>query len=277
MDNMNLPGRGHNLPPEIDILPALPPEPSQEAVVLEMSAAAGSNEPPPFDLAAVTAFKMRVTAFADACGKWRDLGQIQNAEQSAKLTDFVSGARGIAKQIEDKRKSDKKVWDDKAKAVQAAYAPLIDIMDRALDSVKPMQADWLKRENERIAREKAEQERIARDKAAEAERMAAAAAARNDVIGEAEAEAARKEADKALRDAARQVSAKAGSATGGGRAMSLRKVKTAEIHSINGVYMHFREHPAVTELLQRLANEAVRQGVEFDPRILTVKIEEFAA
>lgn len=277
MNDMDMPDRGHNLPPEIDMLPVLPPEPTAEEVAEILADTPAGDDAPPFDIAAVTAFSMQVVAFADACGKWRDLGKIQNTEQSAKLTDFVSGARRITKLIDDKRKADKKVWDDKGKAVQAAYSPLLDIMDRALNSVKPIQADWLKRENDRIAREKAAQDRIAREKTAEAERMAAAAAARNDAIGEAKAEAARKEAEKAMKDAARSVSAKAVSATGGGRAMSLRTIRTAEIHSLNSVYMHFREHPAVIDLLQRLANEAVRQGVEFDPRVLTVKIEEVAA
>ena len=41
--------------------------------------------------------------------------------------------------------------------------------------------------------------------------------------------------------------------------------------------MHFREHPDVIDLLQRLATAAVRAGVEFDPKILTVKKDQVPA
>lgn len=272
-----LPDRSHNLPPDIAMLPVLPPEPTGEAVAEAMAAAPIAAEPPPYDAAKFAAFVLRVSAFTEACGKWRDIKTISTAEQSEKLTDFIGGARGIAKQIEEQRKADKGVWDDKGKIVQAAYVLLIDKMTRAVESVKPLQADWLKREQARIDAEKAELARLAAEKKAEAERLAAQAAARNDVDGEVEAERLRKEAAKDEKSAARTTRAKAGSASGGGRSMSMRSVKTAEIHSRNSIYMHFRDHPAVIDLLQRLANEAVRAGVEFDPKILTVRDDQVAA
>ncbi|HRK67168.1 MAG TPA: hypothetical protein PKY73_06405 [Hyphomonas sp.] len=271
-----LPDRGHNMPPEL--LPVLPPEPAESAVATAVSEIQKeAPEPPPYDLARHTAFKLRVTAFADACGKWRDLGVISTAEQSAKLTDFIGGARGLTKQIEDARKSEKGIWDAKANAVQAAYVALIETMTKAAETVKPLQADWLRREQARIDAEKAEAARVAREKADEAARLAAEAAARNDVAGEVEAERLAKEAAKEQKSAARHITAKAGSATGGGRAMALRTVRTAEIHNFNGVYLAFRDDPAVREVLQRLADAAVRAGVEFDPKVLTVKEEKVAA
>ncbi|MCA0424024.1 MAG: hypothetical protein LCH61_12000 [Proteobacteria bacterium] len=269
-----LPDRGHNMPPEL--LPVLPPEPAAEAV----STAVESLKPrvlPPYDLTIHTAFKLRVDAFADACGKWRDLKVIQTAEQAEKLTDFISGARGIAKQIEENRKAEKGIWDAKGAEVQKAYVGLMDVMTRAIETVKPLQADWLKREQDRIDAEKAEAARIASEKAEEAARLAAEAAARNDVAGEVEAERLAKDAAKEVKAAARPTSAKAGSASGGGRAMALRTVRTAEIHSFNAVYMHFREDPDVRALLQSKANAAIRSGVEFDSKILTVKTERVAA
>lgn len=271
-----LPDRGHNMPPEL--LPVLPPEPAEDAVTTAISKIQVlAPEPPPYDLARHTAFKLRVDAFADACGKWRDLKVIQTAEQSEKLTDFITGARGIAKQIEERRKIEKGIWDAKGAEVQKAYVGLIEVMTRAIDTVKPLQADWLKREQDRIDAAKAEAALVAKAKADEAARLAAEAAARNDVAGEVEAERLAKEAAKEAKAAVRPVSAKAGSATGGGRAMALRTVRTAEIHSFNAVYMHFREDPEVRDLLQRLANAAIRSGVEFDPKILTVKSEQVAA
>ena len=272
----DLPDRSHNNPPEL--LPVLPPEPTEEQVKAQLGKPVEELAAElPYDPIRHAAFKARVIAFTDACGKWRDLKTIQNVEQSEKLTDFITGARGIAKQIEEARKEEKGVHDAKAKVVQDAYVLLIDMMTRAVETVKPLQADWLKREQDRIAAEKAEAARVAKEKADEAARLAAEAAARNDVAGEVEAERLAKDAAKEEKAAARPASAKAGSATGGGRAMSLRTVRTAEIHSQNGVYMHFRENAEVRDLLQRLANAAVRSGVEFDPKILTVKTEQVAA
>lgn len=46
--------------------------------------------------------------------------------------------------------------------MQKAYIPLTDKLDRVIELMKDMQADWLKRENDRIAAEKAEAARIAR-------------------------------------------------------------------------------------------------------------------
>lgn len=266
---------GGNFPPEA--LPALPPEPTGDQVDAALSQIEPANEPPPYDVAKHTAFALRVSAFAEACGKWRDLKTIQTAEQSGKLTDFITGARGIAKQIEDARKTEKGVWDAKGKAVQDAYVGLIDIMTRAVETVKPLQADWLMRENARIEAERAETRRIAAEKEEAAAKAAAEAAARNDVAGEVEAERMAAEAAKAKKAAERQTTAKAGSASGAGRTMALRMVRTAEIQNLNQVYLHFRDHPDVREVLQRLANAAVRAGVEFDPKIITVKEEKVAA
>ena len=275
--DLDLPPRSHNHPPEI--LPVFPPEPTDEAVAAAITPAedGGSADPLPYDAERHAKLRLQSLAFADACGKWRDLKTITTAEQSEKLTDFIAGARGLAKKVEEARKADKKVWDDKAAAVQKAYVGLTDILTRAAESVKPLQADWLRREQERIEAEKAEAKRRADEAAAEAARLAAQAAARNDVVGEAEAEKAAKEAAKLQKAANRDVRAKAGSATGGGRSMSLRTVKTAEIVNQNAVYMHFREHPRVKEVLQSLANEAIRTGFDFPENIIIVKTEQVAA
>ena len=271
-----LPPRSHNEPPEL--LPVFPPEPTAEAVAESIAPAeGGGSEPLPYDAERHAKLRLQALAFADACGKWRDLKTITTAEQAEKLTDFVAGARGLTKKVEETRKAEKKVWDDKGAAVQKAFVALTDILTRATESVKPLQADWLKREQDRINAEQAEKRRLAEEAAAEAARLAAQAATRNDVVGEAEAEKAAKEAAKLQKAAGRDVRAKAGSATGGGRTMSLRTVKTAQIVSQNAIYMHFREHPRVQEVLQALANEAVRAGVEFPENILTVKTEQVAA
>lgn len=246
---------GHNNPPE----PTLPPEVSVEAA----KAAAGAMDEAqdinlPYDLTTLAAFSLRVDAFVAACTAWRNLQTIQNAEQSGRLVDFVDGARGIYKQIDERRKSEKIVWDDKSDAVQAAYSPLLAKMKLASDSVKPLQTDWNNREQARINAEKAEAARLAKEKADEAVRLAALAAETNDVAAEAEAARLAKEAAKEAKSASRPTKASATSATGSGRTMSNRTTRTAVIKNQNQVYMHFRDHSGLQAYLLQLCNQAVR-------------------
>lgn len=255
--------RAHNGSPE-GILPVLPlpigADDIKDTIVAAREAAAERDEVSPFDAGRVALYAANVASFCDACGAWSDLGRIETQEQSERLTDFVAGARGLAKKIEDARKAEKKVHDDRGKAVQAAYSPLLTKLDRVLDLMKNMQGDWLRRENARIEAEKAEAARIAVEEAEAAKQAMTAAAARNDVSGQVDAEQALQEAEKAAAAASRNERARAGSATGGGRTMSLRKAKFAVITNPRAVFMHFEKHPDLLETLQRLANAAVRAG-----------------
>ena len=272
-----LPPRSHNLPEDMGMLPTLPLEISTDAIEKAVAELPKPETPPAYNVVVHAAFGLRVDAFMEACGKWADIKEIGSAEQSERLTDFITGARQLWQKVEDQRKADKKPHDDRAAEVQAAFIGLLNKLDAASKKLKPMQAAWLAKEQARIDAEKAEAKRIADEKAQAARQLAAQAAARNDVSGEVEAAAMLKEASKEQKSAGREVRAKAGSASGGGRAMSMREVRTAEIHSRNSVYMHFREHPQVVDLLQRLANEAIRSGVEFDAKVLTVKTDKVAA
>ena len=80
-------------------------------------------------------------------GKWLDIKTVQSAEQAERLTDFVTGARGLFKRVEDARKGAKKPWDDLGRAVQDAYSPLTAKVEKIAKAMKAMQADWLKRED----------------------------------------------------------------------------------------------------------------------------------
>lgn len=255
-----LPDRGHNNPPEI--LPVLPPVKSageiEEKVEAAKAEAAKQAEPPPYDVTAHATLADNVAAFCDACGAWRDLKEITTKEQSERLTDFVTGARGLWKKVEEQRKADKKVHDERGKAVQAAYVSLGEKLKRSAEIVTNMQAAWLKKEEERLAKERAAERAEAEAKLEEARRRAAAAEARNDVSGEVDAAEELKKAEKEAKAAAKPVKAKASSATGGGRAMSLRTVYSCEIVNINHAFVAFRENPEVAELLIRLANAEVR-------------------
>jgi hypothetical protein len=264
-DQSGLPPKTHNNPPEVIEMPALPGEATPEQIERAQAAAVVKTSADERALVAFSPDKhaelsAHVAVFCDAAGKWLDIKQVQNAEQSERLTDFVTGARGLFKRVDEARKEAKKPWDDLGQMVQDAYTPLTAKLDKLSKAMKAMQADWLSRENARIAKEKAEAEAKARAEREAAEKAAAEALARNDISGQVEAEEALKAAQKAEKQAAKPVKAQAGSATGGGRTMSLRKTKHARITNKRVCFAYFMDHPAVDELLERLATAAVRAG-----------------
>ena len=262
-EHTQLPPRSHNLPSEDMALPTLPGEATPEQIARAQAAADAPDKVEgiaPYDPARHAELAAHVQVFCDAAGKWLDIKTVQAPEQAERLTDFVTGARTLFKRVEDARKEAKQPWDDLGKKVQGAYTPLTDKVKKIAESMKAMQADWIRRENARIAAEKAEAERRAREEREAAEKAAAEAAARNDISGQVEAEQALKDAHKAEKAAAKPTKARAGSATGGGRTMSLRTVKYARVVNRRACFSYFQAAPEVEELLTRLATAAVRSG-----------------
>lgn len=239
----------------------------------------GANHPPPFDPDELATCRAKSDDFVSAAAEWLALGAIETEDQSGRLTDFVSGAREAYKQIDTARKAAKKPHDDAGKAVQAAFTPLLEQMERAIERVKDLQTVYLRRvaDQERAARAKAAAE--AAEKQREAEELAKKAARTNDVAAEVEAERMAKEAADAIKAAARDTKANAGSATGAGRTMALRTTKRAEIINQNQVYMHFREHPAVRQVLLTLCNQAITSKNPDERNVpgITIQTEEKAA
>lgn len=218
------------------------------------------NNPPPFDPDIYAAKVAKVDAFADAAGQWLDLGQITTEEQAAYLADFIDGARKLAKELEAWRVEAKRPHDEMAKAVQDAArqpkATLDRVTDRALSLLTPWQVQKKRAEEARAAAAREE----ARKRAEEAQRLAAAAMARHDIAGEVAAEQAAAEA-KDMARAADRIEATGGqvqSASGGGRTLALVKTRSARIEKPLPVFLFFRDHPDVTDVLQRLANAHVR-------------------
>jgi hypothetical protein len=189
----------------------------------------GDNNPPPFDPEVIAALRGPVDAFAATAGEWLDLGRIDTEEDAARLNDFLSGARKLSKEIDEARVKAKKPHDEAAKAVQAAFTPLTDIVAKCADRVKVMMTDFLRRQKEAEEAKRREAAAAAARAKAEAEEAARLAAMRNDVVSEAEAEAALKEAEKAEKAASREVKVGAGSATGGARTTGLRTYRFARV------------------------------------------------
>lgn len=274
----DIPDRSHNNPPEL--LPMLPPEPKAEDVNQAFTDREfKGTEAPPYDEAEHFRLSLIVSQFCDACGKWDAIGALQTAEQSERLTDFVNGARKLGKEVETTKKKESEVHDKRLKRVRADFSLLEDKLTAAVNRLKPKQADWLQREQKRIENERLAREEEARAAKAEADRLLAEAQARGDVSGEVEAERAAKEAAKAEKQAARPVKASAQSYTGGGRTMSIRKIKVVEVKNPAQVFMHFRDHPKVLEVLHSLATQAVRAQGYVDgtvPGIVVTEREDVA-
>lgn len=218
----------------------------------------GHNAPPPYDVDTHAALKAKVNEFADGAGAWRDIKKIESEEDATKVRDFIAGAQKVAKLVEAARKSDKKVHDDKAKAVDSAYKALDLVIGRTVDSVRPLLAAFMVEQERKAAADRTRKAEEAAAAQAEADRLAAQAAATNDVVGEVEAEEARKAAAKLAKDADKPVKVGVASFSGAAKSVGLRTIRRAEITNINQVFMHYRDRTEVLELLTRLAQADVR-------------------
>lgn len=174
----------------------------------------GANFPPPVDPELLEREDARVRAFADAAGEFLDLKEIASAEQAARLKDCLDGARGVYKQVDAARKDAKQPHADAAAAVDKAFRSALLTIENAIAKLKPLQTDWLRREETRLAKEKAEAQRRAQEAQEAAERLRLEAEARNDVVGITAAAMAAEEAAAQAKAAERDRPARIESATG---------------------------------------------------------------
>jgi type IV secretory pathway VirB10-like protein len=225
-------------------------------------AVAGDNNPPPFDPAIVEELNTGGQAFLEAAATWIENGDLETEDDATRLNDFIAGIKARVKAADDERVKAKKPHDLAGKAVQAAFKPVIDKMERAKTVVQPLLTTWLQKKRAEKDAEAARQRAAAKAAQEEADRKAAAAEARNDISGQVDAEAAREAADKATKDAERLAkrSANVGSATGGGRTASLRTVIEAEVLNARVLFMRYQDRPEVLEVLRSLATREARSA-----------------
>jgi type IV secretory pathway VirB10-like protein len=222
----------------------------------------GHNSPPPYRADVVETHDTKAREFLDAAGDWLDLKEITDEGQAQKLNDYIAGVKAVAKKVDEDRKADKKPHDDAGKAVQAAYTPILDALKKAIERVEPMQRAWLRKVEEK---QRAEAERLRREAEAAAraaEEEARKAESRNDIAGEAAAEAAAKEAERMRKEAHRAAKAKAqvGSASGAGRTASIRKMKDVRITNARTLFLAIESDAELQECLHRVARRLVRAG-----------------
>lgn len=229
------------------------------------------------------ALREQIAAFLRGLDIWSERKTV-TTETAPRMRDFIAGLKKLAKEADEARKAEKKPHDDAAKAVQAAWAPVLDRIDGALKVAEPMLAAYL-REEQRKAHEA---EMAARRAAEEAERAKAAAladaqaATRESERIEAQARAAELEAarqEAAARAAAVSAPVRVESATGLAKRAGLRTVRKARVTDIARALFHYRAHPEIGALIERLANADIRaaKGAEIAiPGIEIVETQELA-
>jgi hypothetical protein len=214
-----------------------------------MTAPIGHNAPPPLD-----AMSLHIEdLFALVSGSVAS--PVTTDDQEAGLDALLDDVRKAKKDADAERAAEKKPHDDAAKAVHAAWKPLIDRCDKAADAIKAALTPY------RTAKQRAKDEvaRIAREEA-EAKKAAAIAALRkaDDLEEKFAAEAALEAAQKLAASANRIDRAPTG----------LRTSWAAEITDKRAALNHYiREQPdAFAQLIQELAdkdarNEATRRTI----------------
>jgi hypothetical protein len=236
------------------------------APVADEAPPVGHNNPPeptPLENAKELLSLLDVEASA-----WFDGEPIKNHKQADEVARLIDAARKAKQQFDNDRKAEKKPHDDAAKAVDAAWKPVISAAERILDVAKRVQTSWLIKldEEKRAKEEKARRE--AEEKAAEARRLAeqsdgslAAAKARDAAIEEAQ----RAEAI-ANRAANEKASAKG---DGMSRAVGLRTVWHSEVQDRRALLNHIAKVAPqdLTAFVEEWAARKVRAGVREIPGV----------
>lgn len=228
------------------------------------TAGLGHNNPPPYNPEELAQFDATVSEFLRATQQWLNIEAVETEEDAGKMADQITGLRGLWRKVDEARKAAKKPHDDAGTKVQTAFAPLLTKLQRAADALKPKLVAFEAERSRKEAEARAAREAEARRQAEEAERLAREAERTNDIGAQVEAEEAAKAAEQAQRKAQRQTSRGIQSASGGGRTMSVKKIKEVNITNINLLFMHFRDHPEVAATLKGIATAAVR-AKDYDP------------
>lgn len=215
----------------------------------------GHNQPPPSDFDII---RQEIEDLYEEAKNFADGEPIASQEMHDAIEQLRTQLHDAGKRADALRVEEKKPLDDKIKAIQDAYNPLIQPkrgrVDMAKSALDALLTPW--------------RTRVAQEKAAESARVAAAAeAARRqatEAIRASSGNLAEREAAEELLADAKKLERQAGRAnkaatTGTG----LRTVWRAElVDEAAALDWFWGERPdAFRELIQSLADEAVRRGV----------------
>lgn len=189
--------------------------------------------------------------------------EIEDAALANEANQKLDQLDAVWNEIEAIRKAEYKVHDDRAKAVQRNFKPLLDGIAACRLVIHRLHQGWLAFDQRRIDAERVEKERIAAEERRRADQLAeqAKAIGPNAATRIIQAKEAEAEAERARQAAAAAPKRAQTHGTLGGRTRSLRTVWAASIVEQDLVYRHFRNRAEVKDLLQSLANAAARGGI----------------
>ena len=236
------------------------------------AAGIGHNLGPVFDVEKRDALAKQAEKFTSVSSAWAK-HVVRDEKDEALITDQITGLRKLKKIVDEARIADKKPYDDAAKAVQAAYVPIIRKIEASIEALKPKLAAYLTEKQRRIEDERRKAQEQAAREAAEAQRLAQQAEEQQDIARRVEAEEAMKAAEKAARQAAKPVKAQARSASGAGRTISTRTIREARITNIRALFLHYQDKREVADVLLRLANADIRNKDVDETKIPGIEIK----
>jgi hypothetical protein len=195
---------------------------------------------------------------------WLDGEPITNEQQAEAVSSLLNRLRRVAKDADEARKVEKKPHDDAAKSVQAKWTPIISKAELAASTAKQALAPYL-RAIEDQQRAEAEAARKEAERLAEIARAAHQQASGNLEASEG-AERLLKAAAAAEKDAVRAGKAKA-HAAGGERAVGLRSYYTAEVVDpvMFGKWAWEHRRDQYVQFLHELAEREARLGIREIP------------
>jgi hypothetical protein len=163
---------------------------------------------------------------------------IANEEQANAVSSLLNRLRRVSKDADTARSEEKRPHDERAKAVQAKWKPIIDKADLAASTAKQALAPWLRKVEEQQQREA----EVARQEADRLARIAqeAHASASGNLEATEDAERLLKAAAGAQAHATRTSKQKA-LVKGGERATGLRSVWTPTLTDSCAALRHYRE------------------------------------
>lgn len=236
------------------------------ATATEDVAGIGHNNPP--EPTPIEAAREMISLLDGEAANWFDGTAIENQAQADDVARLLDAARKARTQFDNDRKAEKKPHDDAAKAVDAAWKPIIAQAERIVEVAKGAQTPWLlkleaeKREKEEEARRIAEEKAAAARKLAEENDGSLAAAKARDAAIEV--------AKKAEAAAARAANEKAGAkGEGMARAVSLRTTWHSTVNDRRALLNHIAttDPAALTAFVEDWAMRAVRGGARELPGV----------
>lgn len=217
----------------------------------------GHNNPPsPFEDA-----QTKIENLYGEAKHWLGGDPIDSEELAEGVTDLLNQLRAAGKEAETLRVEEKKPHDTAAKAVQAKFKPLSDMVGLATDAAKKALQPWLVKKAEEKAAEDARLQAKA-DEAAQREREAGEKA-RGDDLGDQQALLEAEEASNKAKAIAKHAENKSsGMKVGGAKAISLRTSYEPELTDGPAAAEHYwkTKRASMEGFLLSLASDDVRAG-----------------